>query len=342
MGADFIKELAADPDNGLASIDKNLAAFNSSRTADSIYADAITAAYFNDSTLGSGQFAFQTPILPVVLPRYQFTSLPAVYQGTVQQYGGADIITYTGNKKAVVTFTGDQTIGLIPAEAHSAEHFWWSNRYDSTFSTLTRVVDLTGTSNATLNYWTWYDIEADWDYAYLLVSTDNGEHWKLLPATSSRESDPNDQNLGQGFSGISGGGTDPIWIQETADLSAYSGKRILLRFAMQNDLVVNNYGFAVDDLSIPEIGWEDNIESGLSGWTADGFILIHNRVPQVWAVCVVEQRVDNSIVVHDLAVMDGTAQLEINFDDVEQLVVFVIGQTRYTTIPASYRVEVSR
>jgi len=42
-------------------------------------------------------------------------------------------------------------------------------------------VDLTDVSTATLKYWTWYDIEADWDYAYLLVSTDNGIHWSLVP-----------------------------------------------------------------------------------------------------------------------------------------------------------------
>jgi hypothetical protein len=106
---------------------------------------------------------------------------------------------------------------------------------------------------------------------------------------------------------------------------------------MQNDLVVNDFGFAVDDLSIPETGWSDDAEAGDSGWISGGFVRVHNRVPQVWRVRAVEQRKDGSIVVHDV----DTGKLPINFDDLERLVVFIIGETRYTTIPASYRVDVS-
>jgi len=341
LGEDFIKALVANPDNGLASVDETLTKFKSPRNADAFYTDAITAAFFNNPALGNGQYAYKIAAMPKITPRYEFTALPAVFQGTVQQYGGTDIVTFTGSGNAAINFTGDQVTKLIPADAHSGKYFWWSTRNDSTFSTLTREVDLTGVSTATLKYWAWYNIEKDWDYAYLLVSADSGKHWNLLPATSSRETDPNKQNLGHGFSGVSGGGKESAWIEETANLSDYAGKRILLRFAMQNDLVVNEFGFAVDDLSIPEIGWSDDAESQ-NDWTSGGFIRIHNRVPQIWSVRAVEQRKDGSILVHDLDIANGAGKLDINFDDLERLVVFVIGQTRYTTIPASYRVEVIR
>jgi immune inhibitor A len=340
MGSDFLKAVAADPVNGLASIDQTLVQFNSSRNADQLYTDAIMAAYFNNPDLSAGQYAFKYPTLLAITPRYEFTTIPAIYEGTVQQYGGVDIITFTGGKKATIAFTGDQRVKLTPTDAHSGKNFWWSNRYDATFATLTRAVDLTSVSKATLKYWAWYDIEEDYDYAYLLISTDNGSHWNLVPATSSRETNPNGQNLGHGFSGISGGDRNPIWIEETADLSAYAGKQILLRFAMQNDLVVNNYGFAIDDLSIPEIGWSDDAESGSAGWTPDGFILSHNYVPQVWSVRAVEQRTDGTIVVHDIAITSGKGQLKVDFTGIQKLVMFVIGETRDTTVPASYRVEV--
>ena len=341
MGEEFITALTADSKNGLRSVDEVLSLLRSSRNADDMYADALTAAFFNNASLGDGQFVYKEPVLPEMTPRYEFTSLPSVYQGTVEQYGGVDIMSFTGKKQATLTFTGDRTTGLLPTGAHSGDNFWWSNRYDSTFGTLTRQVDLANVSSATLNYWTWYDIEEDWDYAYLLVSTDNGEHWTLVPATSSRATDPNDQNLGHGFSGKSGGGADAVWIEETADLSAFAGQKILLRFAMQNDLTVNNFGFAVDDLSIPEINWSDDVESGASGWMSDGFVPIHNRIPQAWHVRAVEQRTDGSIIVHDLDIANGTGSLNIDFSNLERLVVFVIGQTRYTTLPASYRVEVA-
>lgn len=340
LGEDFIRDLAASPANGLGSIDQTLVKFDSPRGADDFYADAITAAFFNDPALDDGRFAFRIPPIPEVKPRYEFASLPAVYQGRVQQYGGVDVMTFAGKGARTLTFAGDQRVKLIPTEAHSGERFWWSNRYDSTFGTLTRKVDLKSVSRATLKFWAWYDIEEDWDYAYLMVSTDGGRHWTLIPSTSSRESDPNNQNLGHGISGRSGGGQDAVWIEETADLSDFAGQRILIRFAMQNDLVVNNFGFAVDDVSIPEIGWSDDFESNSSDWAADGFVLTHNYIPQVWHVRAVEEHADGSILVHDMAVENGAGALSVNFDEIERLVVFVIGQTRYTSIPASYRVEV--
>jgi len=341
MGDEFITALVADQVNGLASIDETLSKFNSPRNADDMYADSLIAAFFNNDALGAGQFVYKIPVIPLIAPRYEFTSDSGIYQGIVQQYGGVDIMSFTGKGQATLTFTGDQTIQLLPTEAHSGENFWWSNRYDSTFSTLTREVDLSKVSSATLDYWAWYDVEEDWDYAYLLVSTDNGEHWRLVPATSSRETDPNDQNLGYGFSGKSGGGADAIWIQESADLSAYTGQKILLRFAMQNDLAVNNFGFAVDDLSIPEIQWSDNVESADTGWIPGGFVRSHNRVPQAWRVRAVEERKDGSIIVHDIDILNGVGKLGIDFGRLKRIVVFVVGQTRYTTLPASYQVEVA-
>jgi hypothetical protein len=340
LGEDFIKTLAADPSNGAVSIERTLDKSNSPRSANALYADAISAAFFNDPALQNGRFAYKIPTLPSLVPTFEGTSLPRVYQGTVQQYGGVDILSFAGDGRGTLNFSGDQRVKLIPADAHSGDRFWWSNRNDSTFATLTRRVDLTNVSTATLRYWTWYDIEEDWDYAYLLVSTDNGNHWTLVPATSSRETNPNEQNLGHGFSGKSGGGNESAWIQETANLNAYAGKHILLRFAMQNNRSVNNFGFAVDDLSIPEIGWSDNVEAGGKDWISGGFVPIHNHVPQVWGVRAVEQNKNGSIVVHDLDIKNGTGKLEMDFSDLKRLVVFVIGQTRYTTLPASYRVEV--
>jgi len=323
FGADFIKALAAEPTNGTTSIERTLDKFNSPRNADTLYADAITAA-----------------VMPSPTPVFEATSLPMTVQGTVQQYGGVDILSFAGTGKATLNFTGDQRVKLIPADAHSGNRFWWSNRNDGTFATLTRRVDLRNVSTASLKYWAWYDIEEDWDYAYLLVSTDNGVRWTPLSTMSSRKTNPNGQNLGHGFTGKSGGGSEAAWIQETANLNAYAGKQIMLRFAMQNNRSVNNFGFAVDDLSIPEIGWSDNVESGGKDWSSGGFVPIHNRVPQVWGIRAVEQKADGSIAVHDLEIKNGAGNLDVDFSNLNRLVVFVIGQTHFTTLPASYRVEV--
>ncbi|MBK8618351.1 MAG: immune inhibitor A [Anaerolineales bacterium] len=209
LGEDFIKSLAASPSNGAESIELTLDKFNSKRGADAFYTDAISAAFFNNSTFQNGQLAYKIPTLPNIIPAYEADSFPVIYQGTVEQYGGVDILSFAGEGNATLNFSGDQRVKLLPTDAHSGDRFWWSNRNDSSFATLTRKVDLTHALTATLKYWAWYNIEEDWDYAYLLVSTDNGNHWTLVPATSSRETDPNGQNLGHGFSGISGGKMKP-------------------------------------------------------------------------------------------------------------------------------------
>src|SRR3954454_15910029 len=42
-----------------------------------------------------------------------------------------------------------------------------------------------------------YNIEEDWDYAYLRVSADNGATWTQVPTSLSRTTDANGSNLGQ-------------------------------------------------------------------------------------------------------------------------------------------------
>ena len=64
--------------------------------------------------------------------------------------------------------------------AHSGRYVWWSNRGDESDTTLTRTFDLTGLEQATLQAWLWYDIEKDYDYAYVEVSTDGGQTWEVL------------------------------------------------------------------------------------------------------------------------------------------------------------------
>jgi hypothetical protein len=154
--------------------------------------------------------------------------------------------------------------------------------------TLTRAFDLSEVEKATLSYWAWYDIEEDWDYAYLEVSADGGETWKTLPAPSATDTNPNGNNYGWGYTGQSGGGSSPQWIKEEVDLSDYAGQKILVRFEYITDDAVNRPGFCLDDMVIPEIGYQYDAEKGNDGWAAEGFIRMDNILPQDWVVQVIE------------------------------------------------------
>lgn len=48
------------------------------------------------------------------------------------------------------------------------------NRTDDSDATLTHDFDLSGVKNATLDFWAWYDLEEDFDYADVETSTDAG------------------------------------------------------------------------------------------------------------------------------------------------------------------------
>jgi immune inhibitor A len=109
-------------------------------------------------------------------------------------------------------------------------------------------------------------IELDWDYAYLVVSTDGGATWTNVETNLSTTTDPNGQNEGHGITGNSGG-----WVALTADLSTFTGD-VLLGFRYWTDAYVVEPGFAVDDIQITGYPIDDG-ESGPGGWIFDGFDL---------------------------------------------------------------------
>jgi bacillopeptidase F (M6 metalloprotease family) len=89
---------------------------------------------------------------------------------------------------------------------------------------LTRSFDFSNVSGPlSLDYWTWYDLEEDYDYLYLSVSTD-GENWQILTTPSGTPLDPTGNSYGWGYNGRSGGGDTAQWIEESIDLSQFAGQ----------------------------------------------------------------------------------------------------------------------
>ena len=181
-----------------------------------------------------------------------------------------------------VRFKGATSTRLLPTDPHSGNALWWSDRNDSLDSRLTREVDLSKATSPTLSFWTWYNIEKDYDYGYVAVSTDGGHHWTTLASQSTTKDDPNGQNLGNGYTGASGGREKPVWTKETVDLSAYAGKTVQLRFEYVTDPGTTLDGFAIDDITIPGV-LNDDAEAD-NGWTASGFVRSSNVVSQRYVV----------------------------------------------------------
>jgi hypothetical protein len=195
-----------------------------------------------------------------------------------------------------VKTTGGGTGGTTPPDRiHSGDHAWWSGAGDGMTSTLTRSVAVPAGATS-LSFWTWYQLEDGYDWAYALVSTDNGGTWTSLASSSPEDgSGTTDQDplglagnaLGgskaypNGFTGDSGspatftgqnlfGG---VLSHQVADVSAYAGKTVLLRFAATSDAGTSLDGFYVDDVALTDGGgaalWSDAVDAP-TGWTPGG------------------------------------------------------------------------
>jgi hypothetical protein len=197
--------------------------------------------------------------------------------------------------------------------------------------TLTRSFDFTDHSGPlTLSYWTWYDIEEDFDYVYLLASED-GERWDMLFPPSGTGSNPTGANYGWGYNGLSG--DEPVWIEESVDISQYAGKDVQLRFEYITDAAVNGEGFLLDDISIPEIGYFSDFEQDDGGWAAAGFVRIQNLIPQNFRLSLIT--LGNTPQVQPIPLSaDNTATIPVGSDD---SILVVSGTTRFTRQPATYR-----
>jgi hypothetical protein len=94
----------------------------------------------------------------------------------------------------------------------------------------------------------WYEIETDWDYAYLEMSDDGGLTWTTVPGNLTTTSDPNGNNRGHGITGFSGGWTAAeFYLGMAAPLQP--GAIVDLRFTYSTDSYVNEEGIYIDDIS---------------------------------------------------------------------------------------------
>jgi hypothetical protein len=121
----------------------------------------------------------------------------------------------------------------------------------------------------TLNAMLWYDIEINYDYAYLEASLNQGLTWETVPGNITTNSDPHGSNRGNGITGSSSG-----WIQSQFYLREIPGTNndsvILLRFAYITDEAVYEEGIYIDDVS-PVAYYEG--KKLLSGAVQDTFYL---------------------------------------------------------------------
>lgn len=342
FGEDLTKAVVASDKNGAAGFDEALEQAGRPERFHDIFADWVVANYLDaPEAAPDGRYGYRTiDLFPVAISE-EYRRYPVEAQAQVSQYG-VDYVRLNGRQPVTIRFKGDQQAQLVNAQPQGT-YSWWSNRGDQSNSTLTRAFDLRNASAATLEFSAWYEIEEGYDYAYVEVSTDGGNKWQILEGLRTTTDNPVGNAFGPGWTGVSGGGDSPDWVNERVDLTPFAGKEILLRFEMVTDDAVNKPGLLIDNLRIPEIGWQDDGESGEAGWTSEGWILTDNSVAQRWLVQVLEIG-SGTVTVQQIAVgPDGAGEFRIdNMGDLDEVMLTISALAPVTTEKASYSYTVTQ
>jgi hypothetical protein len=198
---------------------------------------------------------------------------------------GAIYKSYGGEEPSLsVNLRGDERSGIAPTEGtHEA--------FSGSGNLLTdRTLSLSTTVSGTLTFKTWYDLEEEWDFGFVEVSTDGGQTWSQLPGSITRTStNPNGSTawknaLGSAAStdaaitGSSGG-----WVDASFDLPAASG--ILIRFNYYTDEAVNGRGWFIDQLQVD--GVSEGFESGAPTWDRGGWLVTTGLFDNDWSLAYV-------------------------------------------------------
>jgi immune inhibitor A len=165
--------------------------------------------------------------------------------------------------QAVVVNLPSQTQTTSYNTPFAGSYEWWGGSADDLNTSLTRTLDLTGSTSASITAKAQWDIEEDYDYLYAEVSTDGGATWHAL----------RNSLIDAGEDGVDGS-TSGNWVDLTYDLSAYAGQSVKFRYRYATDGGVHLAGPFLDNISLTKNGtvaWTDDAETLAAEWAVKGF-----------------------------------------------------------------------
>ncbi|MDH3231030.1 MAG: M14 family zinc carboxypeptidase [Alphaproteobacteria bacterium] len=175
-----------------------------------------------------------------------------------------------------------------PFDPHTGSYYVYSQMADVSYKRLGGTFTLPAGSPK-LRFWMSYDIETDWDFAFVEVSVAGSGLWTTLPdangatAPSTGDSCPagwvdqihpflaNYMDAGCNPTGATGAwhaftGNSGGWRQVEIDLAAYAGMTVELYISYASDWSVQNLGVFVDDIELAGYPAE-SFETGYGDWS---------------------------------------------------------------------------
>jgi hypothetical protein len=193
--------------------------------------------------------------------------------------------TYKGIQPEMDIFLrGDTESGVAPYEGDYEVASGAANMLTD------RMLELTVPVSGTLTFWTWYDIETEWDYGFVEVSSDGGSVWSPISGTITTYSEnPNGSTAwanslvgGQASTDTAITGSSGGWVGASFELG---DDDVLLRFSYYTDESTLGAGWFIDDVAAN--GFTDGFEAGAGNWDIDGWSWTTGLFENDWLVAYV-------------------------------------------------------
>ncbi|WLD93291.1 choice-of-anchor J domain-containing protein [Alkalihalobacillus sp. AL-G] len=266
FGQEFIRDLAKEDSNSITGINNTLAAHGINTDFTQLYQDFMTTL-----AIDSGKNDFKS---------IDLRELPVDDEGTKRgmtvNYEKANTFEKEGvpawggdfkeldfeEKIRSITFDGVDFLA-VPWESvqdplGSDNEVLWGNEGHEADNALIFEADLSTVDTATLQFDNYIDIEEQWDFGVVQVSTDGGQTWTSLANENTRSDVVANgyPKIKENLPGFTGHYED--WQQETFDLSEYAGQKVHISFRYLTDWGYNDSGWFIDNIEIPEIGYTND------------------------------------------------------------------------------------
>ncbi len=298
-GTDFVSALVQEQANGIEGIETTLADFGYGETFDEIFDNWTVANYIDDTRKAGGKYGYETLDVGTMdtwgysieyvmsniwwgPPDEAPFGVPSDwFFGIEPQPYTAHYFRFNNRNAATVSIDGDDFAGTT---AYSGTYEWYSDAEAWAWRSFYQTFDIPA-GGATLDFYTFFEIEDDWDYGYVEVYDQDTGEWYTLDAPGTvnyvahAQDNPNTpagreptdyEAAGRwhAFTGYSGG-----WMPVSMDLTPFAGHTIDLYFTSWQDGAFTLQMMYVDDISIPEIGFFDDVEAGEDGWASNGWYI---------------------------------------------------------------------
>jgi hypothetical protein len=213
------------------------------------YTYASIPSFSGDSATFNFSISGDAPIncaMPLTLKMKLDTN--TIYKTDLYIYLGNGILTLNDDaENGITNWTATGGWMIKNDQAHSPTHSFGYSPYppNADFSlTLTQPINILFLPVCYLTFWGRFDLESNFDFGYVEISSDNGSNWQSLAAFT---------------------GTDTNWVKYSYDITSIANytTELKIRFRLQSDVMVQNSGWWVDDISItnyciPTVGISSN------------------------------------------------------------------------------------